>query len=568
MVTDISKDGIRRRKAMPATRKGYETTDELRYTDQSYLAARSSFAPPIYLRLLPLVALTFHLALCRYSKVEESFHMQSIHDVFVFGTGRLAVQYYDHLQFPGVVPRSFIPSLILGKLLAGIHYVLPSCKGFSAQIIARLMVGCWTAWSLDRLCLAAARTWGRPVGAWFCVISAAQFHLMFWGTRTVGNVLMFGFVTWGMATLITTSKDRVPRRPRLLPLFSLAAATTLIRLDTLPLTFAILLITLAPAIQSGTLSVMSAATCVAVYNLVLLLSMGVDAYFWHPDESQLLKLTELDVFAFNIIKKGAQAYGISPWHHYFTALLPRICSTALPLAVVGFVCDKDVRRYVAIMIGYVAMYSSLGHKEWRFIIYVIPVINLAAAIGTVKLWKTNWLWKLCISGTIALTVVASVGMSYISSLNYPGGQAVMELPTILNSRLPNENIVAHIDSYVAQTGVTRFIEDELPHWLAIDKKEDIHTISDLPKDVSVLIWECASEKLNTLSSSWEQVATVTGFDGLDFEPIKDQFSAMSRCFKSAKHLADLRACLKVSHIKLIPWKESEKVCVYRKQKFS
>jgi alpha-1,6-mannosyltransferase len=59
-----------------------------------------------------------HVALCPYSKVEESFNLQALHDLLLLRHLRL----FDHLQFPGVVPRTFIGPLILAALADPILY--------------------------------------------------------------------------------------------------------------------------------------------------------------------------------------------------------------------------------------------------------------------------------------------------------------------------------------------------------------------------------------------------------------------------------------------------------------
>ena len=93
--------------------------------------------PTLFLRLLVLSAIYIP-----YTKVEESFYTQAIHDVvftlkdvpqslltsvnrlFSFVASRATTtttwpslfQHFDHLDFPGVVPRSSLPALVIGGL--------------------------------------------------------------------------------------------------------------------------------------------------------------------------------------------------------------------------------------------------------------------------------------------------------------------------------------------------------------------------------------------------------------------------------------------------------------------
>jgi hypothetical protein len=49
------------------------------------------------------VVTVLHVVLCPFSKVEESFNTQAVHDVWRLGFSRL--DQWDHLEFPGTVPR-------------------------------------------------------------------------------------------------------------------------------------------------------------------------------------------------------------------------------------------------------------------------------------------------------------------------------------------------------------------------------------------------------------------------------------------------------------------------------
>ena len=91
---------------------------------------------------------------------------------------------------------------------------------------------------------------------------------------------------------------------------------------------------------------------------------------------------------------------VSPPHAYFTSHLPKLLMTALPLALLGTIVNYpsrpnpektptdsrqdwtlSLKRFLAPSLTFMALISCLGHKEWRFIIYVVPVFNVAAAIG-------------------------------------------------------------------------------------------------------------------------------------------------------------------------------------------
>lgn len=71
----------------------------------------------------------------------------------------------------------------------------------------------------------------------------------------------------------------------------------------------------------------------------------------------------------------------SPAHIYFTAYLPKLLLGAGPMAIVGAALDHRIRSMLVAPLAFIAVLSALGHKEWRFIIYVVPLVNIAAARG-------------------------------------------------------------------------------------------------------------------------------------------------------------------------------------------
>jgi len=74
---------------------------------------------PFFL-LIPSFIL-IHLLVAPYTKVEESFNIQAVHDILVHGiptesAADFLAKNYDHVAFPGSVPRTFAGALVLSGL--------------------------------------------------------------------------------------------------------------------------------------------------------------------------------------------------------------------------------------------------------------------------------------------------------------------------------------------------------------------------------------------------------------------------------------------------------------------
>jgi len=157
---------------------------------------------------LLLTVATLGLWMCPYSKVEESFNLQATHDLFYYGL-RPALQQssssadppvilpYDHLQYPGVVPRTFVGPLIFSWGCQLIRYILLLVPPLSydladhaetVQLMARFLLLLVTASQWFGLAQALEQR-VRLGGTYLLLITACQFHLTFYMSRMLPNCL-------------------------------------------------------------------------------------------------------------------------------------------------------------------------------------------------------------------------------------------------------------------------------------------------------------------------------------------------------------------------------------------
>jgi len=142
--------------------------------------------------LIPAVILV-HLIVAPYTKVEESFNIQAAHDFITYSSrsGGLSgnLKFFDHVDYPGAVPRTFVGAFSL----ALISNPIIACTGPEyAQFVVRLVLATFNAYALFRFKDALAKAYGNDVGRWYTLFQVSQFHVMFYASRTLPNMFAFG----------------------------------------------------------------------------------------------------------------------------------------------------------------------------------------------------------------------------------------------------------------------------------------------------------------------------------------------------------------------------------------
>ncbi|CAE7202310.1 hypothetical protein CFE70_008415 [Pyrenophora teres f. teres 0-1] len=266
----------------------------------------------------------------------------------------------------------------------------------------------------------------------------------------------------------------------------------------------------------------------------LLCTVCLDSFFW-----QSFPLwPEWTGFYYNTIQGHSADWGVSPWHYYFANALPRLLLNpatylvCIPVAVLNTSSRGRSLDLLVPLLSFVAIYSFLPHKEWRFILYVIPGLTAVAAAGAAWIWtrRTKSIvyagLSLVLVGSVMVSFVASSAILGISSLNYPGGEALQALHRdIKHPERPHFNV--YFDNLACQTGVTRFLESHAGPQTVLDVLEEATLQNrtwtyDKTEDSRTLLnpifWTkfdyVLAEKPEKVIGKWEVVHVVYGFGGV------------------------------------------------------
>lgn len=151
-----------------------------------------------------LGAIGLYLALCPYTKVEESFGMQAAHDLLTLGPHmhtEQALAAFDHLEFPGVVPRTFVGPIIISAMAWPLHALSEVARRASihdataSQLFVRAALGLLFWLSYRAMRTAVAERFSKRVGSLFGWLTFAQFHLLFYCSRTLPNSFALAVTT-------------------------------------------------------------------------------------------------------------------------------------------------------------------------------------------------------------------------------------------------------------------------------------------------------------------------------------------------------------------------------------
>lgn len=461
--------------------------------------------------LLSVAAL--YIVNCPFNKVEESFNTQAVHDVVnllptnlpnhndrLLNQSETAIRDYyawDHTQFPGVVPRTWLGALIVGIPVKFIRLLISSgllleilsdedqsdlTFQYVLQVFARFTLASLVVLSLTAITRSIQKRYGLTFRICFLANIVSQFHYLFYAGRFLPNTFAAILANLVFATWINRQYSK--------SIIYIAFCVVIFRFDT-ALFFGCLLfdavfikrnLSLARVLGVGIPAGLAALTITVIF----------DSFFWGR-----LVWPEFEGFYFNVWLNKSHEWGVEPFFYYVYNCIPRILMASAPLIL--FAEHRITRDYLLPTLSFISLYSLLPHKELRFILFVSPFLNICATSGLIniyyyldKLFKfltkvkstKNSNTKNCfativfvfaILGVLATNLFCSLILTRISSYNYPGGNAGLSLGTrddlleesrraIINLKeeakfntIPGSRAGVYVNNLAAQTGLSRFI---------------------------------------------------------------------------------------------------------------
>ncbi|BFF90845.1 probable Dol-P-Man:Man(7)GlcNAc(2)-PP-Dol alpha-1-6-mannosyltransferase [Drosophila madeirensis] len=443
--------------------------------------------------LLVFLTAAAHLVYTPFTKVEESFNLQAMHDILYL---RSNFTQYDHHEYPGVVPRTFIGPLVVSMLSAPFVLLFETLRlnKFWAQYVVRLVLAGAISVAWNNLRQAVTKIYGVEVRLWFTAITITQFHFMFYMTRPLPNIFALPMVLYAIAFWMRDQQK---------PFIICSGISILVFRSELALFLGILL---AINLLQRRLSIdrllkiaLPAGVC------ILAASVLVDSFFWRR-----LLWPEGEVLWYNTVLNKSSNWGTSPFLWYFYSALPRAMGASLVFVPIGCVLERRIRPLALSALAFVLLYSVLPHKELRFIIYVFPVLNIAAACACQRIWMNSAksTWHSCLAlgsaGHLLLNVFVTVFLLVISGTNYPGGAALSRLHR-LESASPNVSV--HIANLAAQSGVSRFMEirdewtyskDESMNYTQAEIARYTHLLVEAKNKHNSELWASLQDDFDTL----------------------------------------------------------------------
>ncbi|KAI0265809.1 glycosyltransferase family 22 protein [Gloeopeniophorella convolvens] len=327
------------------------------------------------------VRITIALLTRTYFQPDEYFQALEPAHVLAFGYGNLTWEWTSKFPIRSILyPALNVPIYWTLKVL---HLDGTSLLVAAPKVLHGLLAAGTDIWIREL----ALRTLGQKyVAATFFLSLTSFFHALSL-SRSLSNSLETTLTTVALSYYPWDPTVR-PARSRLRKLLLFVALACSVRVTsaiTWAFLFPVLLWelrrhpTLLRAFAVDTLLTVCAALC---------LLFALDSAYNGTPTLTLLNFLRVNASSVSLF------YGSAPWHYYLTQALPLLTGPALPFVLHGaYLTSKQRLRslnlllYVVLWTG--TIFSCAGHKEWRFLHPMLPLLHIFAAKSLVALYDRD-----------------------------------------------------------------------------------------------------------------------------------------------------------------------------------
>ncbi|CAA2976465.1 GPI mannosyltransferase 3 [Olea europaea subsp. europaea] len=159
-------------------------------------------------------------------------------------------------------------------------------------------------------------------------------------------------------------------------------------------------------------------------------------------------LVPLNFLKFNFLSSGGDYYGTHAWHWYITQGFTAMLFTFLPFSIAGIIMSKQwkVSGLIAWVLG---IYSLIGHKEFRFVLPVLPIALMFAGYTLAKMTESDPLSigkkKVSIGSSMNCFSKVQMPVFFLLATNLPMAlyMSMVHQRGTEDEKLPKEFLVSH-----------------------------------------------------------------------------------------------------------------------------
>ncbi|KAK0463835.1 glycosyltransferase family 22 protein [Desarmillaria tabescens] len=346
--------------------------------------------------LVTFYALTVRLviALCTRTFFQPDEYFQALepaHNI-VFGYGNLTWEWLNPFPIRSILYPALNVPIYWALKVTGIHEIRP-WGDFLLIIGPRILHGTLAAGTDIWICSLTRRTIGERYVSTSLFLSLTSFFHALSLSRSFSNsfetsltTIAFSYYPWDASTRL--SPQLIYNRSKIRKSLVFAALACAIR-PTNAVIWIYLFSNLVWALRGYRRTLLFLlCDAIVIGTLVLTSVVGLDWVYYGkftfaPANFLITNLSGVALF-----------YGGNPWHYYLSQALPILCTTSLPFTIHGLwtqgsesnTATRTMRKMVAWTIG---VYSFAGHKEWRFIHPLLPILHVLASQSLVDLSATT-----------------------------------------------------------------------------------------------------------------------------------------------------------------------------------